>query len=174
MRRSCLLLAIYRLQRERHNFNAVAERVSECCGTQMSISLSTDVCHERPFRWVELNSYPSNLPRQDLPQRCLLISAYVHRTFYVICVSFWDFQNDVGKGYRFYGVWRCITRWTAAGISRLCVSFILKGQSLGTNWQQSNCFPFSFKDFHSDVDKCLVLMTLSHWIFVFWRFEIAY
>lgn len=50
MRHSCLLLAIYRLSCERQIFNGSAERVSDCRGTQISISLSTDVRHERPFR----------------------------------------------------------------------------------------------------------------------------
>lgn len=37
MRRSCLLLAIYRLSCERQIFNAAAERVSDFRGTQISI-----------------------------------------------------------------------------------------------------------------------------------------
>jgi hypothetical protein len=52
------------------------------------------------------------------------------------------------------------------------VSFVLKGQTVGTNFQQSTCFPFNFCDFSSNVDKGLDLKTLSHWIYDSRRFEI--
>jgi hypothetical protein len=55
----------------------------------------------------------------------------------------------------------------AAGIPRECVSFVLKGQAVGTNFQQSNCVPFIFYDFRSNVDKVLDIKTLSHWIYDF-------